>query len=250
MSSPDPVIPSSLPPGRVVAGFTTREGGVSKGPFGSLNCGTGTGDDPESVRENRCRVFRHAGVDERHVAAMGQVHGTAVSVVESGGVFGETDGLLTVRAGILLTVLVADCIPLLLYDPVNEAAGIIHCGWRPITGGIAAGALDLMKRSFSTGSADVLAVMGPSAGPCCYRIGADVADRLDAGSVIGRDGALYGDLRAELHGRLTGAGIAAGNIEYIDHCTVCKESRYFSYRRDGRDSGRMMGFIMLKGGDS
>lgn len=240
------IVPRRITDRHVIRGFTTRLGGVSPAPFDSLNVGSRTGDDRANIIENRRIIYRCTGVDERNVALMSQVHGSSVRVARSGGVFEETDGLVTAETGIMLCIIVADCIPLLLYDPLTAVIGAIHCGWRSIVDGIAEKALDVMGDRFSTCPDTVIAAMGPSAGPCCYEVGDDVARLLHDGSVRHDNGRLFADLRAELCRRLVQAGVLPENIERFDDCTICNESRYFSHRRDGNNAGRMMGFIMLK----
>ena len=246
MSSFKPIIPLTIPPKHVLCGFTTRCGGVSPPPFNSLNLGLDTPDDPLNVRKNHSIFYRYSGVDENNTAIMKQVHGNEVVVVNRGGVYPETDGLITSSCGVLLGVKVADCIPLLLYDPVHEVAGAIHCGWRSIVSGIAEQALSKMKEDMGTRPEEVIAVMGPSAGSCCYEIGGDTAGYLKSASIISRDGKLYGDLKAELSFHLLRAGLNGNNIEIISDCNICNENLYFSHRRNGLYSGRMMGYIMIR----
>ena len=132
-----------------------------------------------------------------------------------------------------------------LFDPVQMAAGAIHCGWRSLVNGIAEKALNLMAQYFGSDPGNILAAAGPSAGPCCYEIGGDVAERLQSASFTRRNGMLYADLRAELNHRLIDSGIKSRNIEISDNCTICNKSLYFSHRRDGDRSGRMMGYIVI-----
>jgi len=237
-------VPRLFPPGKVVAGFTDRIGGFSKGPWAELNLGRETGDDSGTVERNRRLLSDYAGVGLSDIAVMNQVHGTTVSVVDRGGQY-DGDGILTGTPGILLGVLVADCVPLLLYDPEHHAAGAVHGGWRSITGGITGCAVDLMRETWGTRPERLLAALGPSAGACCYEIGEDVADRLLPGSVVRRAGKLFGDLRADLSARLVEAGLLRKNLDIHPDCTICGD-RYFSHRRDRGITGRMMGFVVLK----
>ncbi len=246
MSNFKPIIPLSISRTNVLCGFTTRCGGVSPPPFNSLNLGTDTPDNPLNVHKNLSIVYGYLGVDENNTAIMKQVHRNNVVIVSKGGVYPSTDGLLTSSCGILLAVRVADCIPLLLYDPVHEVAGAVHCGWRSIAAGIAREALSRMNADMETRPEDVIAVMGPSAGSCCYEIGEDITEYFQPASIIRRDGKLYGDLRAELSYHLLGAGLNGNNIEIVSDCTICNENLYFSHRRNGLYSGRMMGYIMIR----
>ena len=246
MSDLTPIVPALFPESAVACGFTTRRGGVSKPPYDSLNLGFNTPDELSAVRENHRILFRFLGVREANAAVMDQVHGSAVNVVTSGGISPATDGIVTSRPGIVLTIRIADCVPLLLYDPVRMAAAAVHCGWRPLAGGVIENVLETMTGVLGVVPGEVIAALGPSAGPCCYEIGGEVAGRLLPGSVVRRDGKIYADLRDEVRQRLVDSGLMLRSIETIPDCTICNESLYFSHRRDGVLSGRMMGYIMIR----
>lgn len=245
-----PIVPRLLDGRRVICGFTTRTGGVSRPPFDSLNLGVNTDDDPVAVREN-CRIlFRYFGVHEDDVALMRQVHGADVRIVDHGGVSDSTDGIFTTRNGLLLGVRVADCVPVLFHDTARGVIGAVHCGWRPIAADILERSLALMHREWGSHPGDVQVVLGPSAGACCYEVGGEITERFAPESLSRRDGRVYADLHAEIAGRLIRAGVSGGNLESISRCTICHGAEFFSHRRDGRSSGRMMGYIMLTGGTS
>ena len=246
MNNFNPVIPHSIPQQKVICGFTTRNGGVSPPPFNSLNLGLETTDNPRNIQENHRIVYRYLSINENQVALMKQVHGGRISVVKSGGKFSSTDGLITSKSNLMLGVLVADCIPLLLFDPLHTVIGAVHCGWRSVSACIAEKAVGIFTEEFKTHPEDVVAAMGPSAGSCCYEVGEDVAELLQVSSVMKRDENLYADLRAELCDHLLMAGLNIRNIEIFPDCTVCNEKLYFSHRRDNRNAGRMMGYIMMK----
>jgi len=246
MNNFNPVIPHSIPQQKVICGFTTRNGGVSPPPFNSLNLGLETTDNPRNIQENHRIVYRYLSIGENQVALMKQVHGGRISVVKSGGKFSSTDGLITSKSNLMLGVLVADCIPLLLFDPSYNIIGAVHCGWRSVSACIAEKALRIFTEEFGTHPEDVIAAMGPSAGSCCYEVGEDVAELLQVSSVMKRDEILYADLRAELCDHLLMAGLNIRNIEIFPDCTICNEKLYFSHRRDNSKAGRMMGYIMIK----
>ena len=248
MNSLHPLVPSLFSPELIVAGFTTRLGGVSLPPFDSLNLGVHTADDPESVRENYRILYTRMGVTGDNVALMRQIHGARIRVVDRGGLYPDTDCLLTAEPGVLLGVRTADCVPLLLHDPRTGTVGAAHCGWRPIAAGIIERTIETMRLEWSTTPEDILAALGPSAGPCCYEVGTEIAERFDASSVVRRRESLHVDLHGEITLRLRAAGVSGRRIESLPHCTICAESLYFSHRRDGDRSGRMMGYIMMKRG--
>jgi YfiH family protein len=200
--------------------FTTRRGGVSEGPYASLNLGMWTDDDPGRVRRNRERV-RHAAGAQR-LAQGRQVHGNRVIV--DGEDVQEADGQVTTESGVAAIVLVADCLPVALAGP--GAAGVVHAGWR----GLAAGVLEAGVAAL--GGGPVAAAIGPGIGPCCYEAGDDVR------AVFGSDGRTL-DLKAIARRRLVEAGVA--EIHDCELCTACDPQRFFSHRRDRGLTGRQAG---------
>ena len=192
-------------------GFTTREGGVSAAPFDTLNLGGAVGDDPEAVAENWRRLERSTGLG---FARVRQVHGArAVRLDEPGAPVEEADAVISARPGVAACVSVADCVPVLLADPRSG----------------------------------VVAAVGPSIGPCCYEVSADLAARfrgeLDPGVVRDRPGAPHLDLWAANAAVLRAAGVAAGRIEIAGRCTACERELFFSHRRDAGRTGRQMAYI-------
>jgi polyphenol oxidase len=237
--------PAVFPAESIIAGFTTRLGGVSRPPFDSLNLGTRTADDPESVRENYRILTAHLGVTRERMALMGQVHGNSVRVIDRGGIFPDTDCLLTTEPGILVCVRVADCVPVLVHDPQTGIIGAIHCGWRPIAEGIIEKAVAAMWSGWNADQSNLIAALGPSTGPCCYEVGPEVAERFSPSSIERRGERLYADLHGEIRGRLRAVGMLEQHIESLPGCTICGNEVYFSHRRDGARAGRMMGYIMM-----
>jgi len=239
------IVQAGFPDVTVRAGFTTRLGGLSRPPYDTLNLGLSTGDDPAVVRQNRRRLYAHLAIYESTTAVMQQVHGTVVRTVSHGGVWSDTDGLITGAPGVLLAISTADCVPLLLADTRVRAVGAIHCGWRPLVGGIVGNAVAGMQDAFGSKPENITAVLGPAAASCCYEIGEDVAMKLQPSSVVKRGGSLYGDLYAECRSRLVDTGVPASSVKTVGECTVCNPQKYYSHRRDGALSGRMNGFIMI-----
>jgi YfiH family protein len=237
------VLELSLPSAR--AYFSTRRGGVSEGPYESLNLGILTDDDPERVAENRRRVARAARVAAGRVAMGWQVHGTELiewdappadrAYAEPGGkVLPRADGHLTAAAGLALLVLVADCYPVALSD--GARAAMLHCGWRPLAGGI-------LERAIARFDETPAAAVGPGIGACCYEVGPEVLD-----AFADLDGVASGrmlDLRAAISAKLAATGVT--RVEHVDHCTSCRPDLYFSHRRDGGLTGRQGGLVVLDG---
>jgi YfiH family protein len=198
--------------------FTTRRGGVSEGPYASLNLGLWTDDDAGRVRDNRERV--RAAVGAERLAQGRQVHGTRV-VVDAEGIE-EADGQVTTAPGVAAMVLVADCLPVALAGP--ERVGMVHAGWRGLAAGVLDGGVE------ATGA--VAAAIGPGIGPCCYEVGDDVR------AVFGtREPTL--DLKAIARARLEAAGVR--DVHDCGLCTSCDAERFFSHRRDRGVTGRQAG---------
>jgi YfiH family protein len=233
----------SLPGARAV--FTTRRGGVSSGPYASLNIGLLTEDDPRKVRENRHRVAEAAGIDAHDVALAMQVHGADLLDWDApppgdafaepgGGELARADGHVTERGGLGLLVVVADCYPVALSD--GHRAAMLHCGWRPLAAGI-------LERALERFEAPPAAAVGPGIGGCCYEVRAEVLDAFaDLGGVA--DGQLL-DLRAVIARKLADAGVE--DVQHVDRCTSCDPERYFSHRRDDGITGRQAGLVVLDG---
>jgi len=223
-----------LPGARAV--FSTRQGGVSEGPYESLNLGLLTDDEPDRVRENRARLAREARVDAERVVMGWQVHGTDMQEWDGpqDGELPRVDGHLTAAPGLAMLVLVADCYPVALSD--GSRAAMLHCGWRPLAGGL----IDKAVAGFETPPA---AAVGPGIGGCCYEVGPEVAERF-----ADVDGALDGrmlDLRKVISARLAAAGVT--QVEHLDRCTSCEPELYFSHRRDRGVTGRQGGLCVLSG---
>jgi purine-nucleoside/S-methyl-5'-thioadenosine phosphorylase / adenosine deaminase len=208
-------------------GFTTRLGGVSSGPYASLNLGRSTGDDLARVDENRRRACASLGADASLLSTNRQVHSASVNEARPG-VHGRTgDGLWSDRPGSPMLALAADCVPIAVAAPGRLA--LLHAGWRGLSGGlVAAGAAAVRGDDEDPGLA---AVIGPSAGPCCYEVGREVSDLFDDDLTDG--GRL--DLWSAAERLLRAAGVA--RVERLDLCTICRPELFFSHRRDGRPRG-------------
>jgi polyphenol oxidase len=233
-----------LPGARAI--FSTRVGGVSEGPFESLNLGILTDDPHEHVSENRRRLAGDAGIDPGRVAMGWQVHGTQLrdwpgapdseqaGFADPSAELPRVDGHLTASPGVALLVLVADCFPVALAGDGEVA--MLHCGWRGVAGGIIESALARFE-----GDAPVAAAVGPGIGQCCFEVGEEVLERFaDLDGVA--DGRML-DLRGAIAQKLAGAGVE--QVEHVDHCTSCRPELYFSHRRDKGVTGRQGGLAVL-----
>ena len=241
--STTPAAPPSFRPRRVV---TDRRGGRSRSPYDSFNLGDHVGDDPADVAANRQRVARELGVAEDRLVWMNQVHGTGVAVVEGPqeGPVPATDGLVTATPGLVLCVLVADCVPILLTDPDAGVVAAVHAGREGVRQGVLPAALSAMA-SLGARARNVTALLGPAVCGACYEVPAamqrEVARVAPAAAVRTRKGTPGLDLRAGLAEGLHRAGVT--QVVHDLRCTV--EDRFlFSHRRDGV-TGRQAGLVWL-----
>lgn len=248
--------------GTLVHGFTTRLGGVSTGPYESLNMAFHVGDRPENVVENRERALCCLGVDPGCLVAGEQVHGDKVLVVGSpekgrGAWDGESalpgvDALVTKESGVALASFYADCVPLFLWDPVKGVAALAHAGWKGTLLNIGPKTIKQMVQAFGCRPHDIIAGIGPSIGPCCYEVGEGVArafygafDR--AGKFLRpvNAGRYKLDLWQANELSLIEAGVKETNIEVARLCTSCYRHLFFSYRAQGGVCGRMAAVMVI-----
>jgi YfiH family protein len=222
----------------VAHGFTTRPGGVSEGPYDSLNLTRSRGDAAEHVSENRRRVRTALGVD--HLVFATQVHGNNVLRIDAAAKgeqpAGEGDALMTDQPGLGLACQTADCTPILLFDPSNRAIAAIHSGWRSTVLNVIGQTVNAMAIAFGTTPASLIAAIGPSISAKNYRVGSEVADQFERqfSEVTGpRDstGGVQLDVGAACHQQLLDAGVADTKITRSPICTYDAESTLFSARR-------------------
>jgi YfiH family protein len=218
--------------------FTTRRGGVSTGPYASLNLGLLTDDASEDVRVNRDRVAAIAGVAWERFARGRQVHGAAVrrvTAVPAGEPPEPADGQATALRGVPAIVLTADCLPVALVS--EGAVAMLHAGWRGLAAGVIEEGVRALRELDDAGP--VRAAIGPGAGRCCYEVGEEVHAAFAGEGEDIREGRRL-DLKLIARRRLEGAGVA----EVVDAglCTMCEPaSLFFSHRRDGGVTGRQGG---------
>ncbi len=245
-------------------GFFTRQGGCSPAPFDSLNVAASVGDDPANVRTNVGRAAQALGVSFSRLYYLSQVHGVAAVPLTGDEVPDEVvllrgDITLSKAAGVACAVRSADCGTLLIGDRVSGAVCAIHSGWRGTVQG-AAGAGVRALRELIGDDGDLVVAVGPLIEACCFEVGDDVAALLSACSSLGeraidrsrthRSGPEvkpHVDLRAIIEAQLDAVGIHVGSIDQVRGCTVCDRERFFSFRRDGKASGRLLSAIVVRG---
>ncbi len=227
-------------------GFTTRQGGTSRGPFESLNLGGAVGDEPACVERNWALLREATGLS---FARVRQVHGHRVVHAREAtpGPSPEADAVISERPGLAACVSVADCAPVLLADPASGAVAAVHAGWRGTLARTAAHAVEALVREHGARPADLLVAIGPSIGPCCYDVSEELAARFReevgpvAGNPRGRQSRV--DLWMANAMVLRQAGVPREQIEILGRCTACEPDHFFSHRRDIGRTGRMVGFV-------
>ena len=228
------------PPG-IVAGTTTRNGGVSDGVYASLNLGAHVGDDPERVAENRRRFVAGCGLGEAP-DWLKQVHGTAVRIAGNPAPV-EADAAIAHEPGTTVAVLTADCLPIVLCATDGDEIAAVHAGWR----GLAAGVIEATISRMATPPQQLLAWIGPAISQPAFEVGGEVRDAfvaIDPGAESCFRGNHRGRWQADLYAlarRQLGA-LGIGAVHGGGFCTFADSERFFSYRRDGQ-CGRMATFI-------
>lgn len=233
--------------------FSTRLGGVSEGPFATLNVAVGPGDDPACVAENLRRFAAALEVDPERLFQTSQVHGATVRTVTAHDdrravLHEEADALVADDRSLGIGIRTADCVPILLHDAVTGSVAAVHAGWRGVVGGIVENAVATLAIR-ARGSAGIVAAIGPSIGPCCFEVGDEVAEAIEGAApspapIVDRSRAKpHVDLRRAVRAQLRALGIGDPSIEDVAGCTRCDADRFFSHRRDGARSGRLLAAI-------
>lgn len=239
--------------------FTTRVGGVSRGVYESLNLGGSRGDEPEAVQENWRRLSEAVGIDLTRAVRVSQVHGTTVHIAHAGeqtGPFGpgvcQADAIVTAEPGLPILVLIADCVPVLLYDEQAGVGAAAHCGWRSATADILGKTVAEMER-LGARRERLRAAIGPAIGPCCFETGPEVhaamLDWLGSDEGLARPAAAPGKYLLDLPGanrtRLLQLGLRPEHVALRRECTRCNPTRYWSHRRCGADRGTQAAILVL-----
>jgi len=240
----------------VIHGFMTREGGVSTGPYRSLNLAEWVGDDADAVRANWVRW--RASYPEVPLARLRQVHGNRVYIIGPGHGGGPQagDGMATAQRGLALAVFTADCVPVLMVDPERAIVAALHAGWRGTLANVANAGVAAM-RQLGAHPHRIRVALGPSIGLCCFEIDVQLAEHFAAKLPYargchrpGRPGKMYLDLRAINRLQLQRAGLMPDAISNVGPCTQCANLRFFSRRAaGGMPTGLQMSFVGLRAED-
>lgn len=232
---------------QLIAAESTRHGGVSPAPYASLNLGKSTDDAPENVAENRRRFCRSLGFEPEQLAWSRQVHGDLIRRADTPGGAEGFDALITDVPGVVLAVSVADCTPILVFDPKNGASAAIHAGWRGTAAGIVEKTLARMTAEYGTRAADCFAYVGTCIDECSFEVGEEVAEafandfkRWDAAR-----GKFFVDLKRANAAQLWASGLPPEQVEISPYSTVLHNADYFSHRTERGVTGRMMAVISV-----
>jgi len=232
----------------LIHGFSTRWGGVSNKEYRQLNM-AGRGDNASNIRKNRALFLKEMGLINPRVFMGEQVHGTNIKMVnqESSTIKRNTDGLLTKESQNVLLAFFADCVPLFLVVPEYKTVGIIHAGWKGTAQKIASRAVEFLCKNLEIGPDKIRAGLGPAIGPCCYEVGAEVAEKFLEKEIISRPRKkrFFLDLPQVNIFQLEDAGVPAANIGKSGFCTACNPHLFYSHRRDGEKTGRMASLIAI-----
>lgn len=238
--------------------FSTRKGGVSEPPYAAANMAYHVGDDPRIVKENRrllsVAVTRRKGIP---VYTASQVHGCRSLLVDGTISVDEleaqsADSLITAKRGILLGVMTADCLPVLLIDRQSRVVAAVHAGWRGILAGVVPRTIRAMEMNYGVKPADLLVLLGPCIGRCCYQVGGELIEKFVAEAPFTVDRTWYeecvGDYYLDLLRlqvlQLQDCGVLAPAIKMANLCTACG-SFFFSHRRERGITGRQIAVVGL-----
>jgi polyphenol oxidase len=190
---------------------------------------------------------RHSSLDSaaNEFVTLKQIHSDKVVLADRAGNLGEGDALISNRSGFTLAIRTADCLPILIADPVNRAVAAVHAGWRGVAENIAAKTVNTLTEQFGSRPGDLLVAIGPGIGPCCFDVGPEVAARF-ASSFPERtdlDRRTTVDLAETVRRQLSRNGVTLGQIVTAGLCTCCRPDTFESHRRDREAAGRMVATI-------
>ena len=241
--------------------FTTRLGGISPKPYDSLNLSQKTGDTKTNINSNIDSISQKLDIDA-NLFFLEQEHGNEILVIEKDLIplrKRHYDGAISLECNIPISIITADCLAILFYDPQKRAIGAVHAGWKGTASGIAEKTINLMGSTFGCQPSDIVAAMGPAIGPCCYEVnhvvvntfsrrgeeGMEEWNRSSSSSSTDQNELWSLDLAEANKVQLLRAGIKGKNITASPFCTSCREDLFYSHRRDGDKTGRLAAIIMM-----
>jgi len=229
--------------------FSTRNGGVSKGRFASLNLGYKTDDNLSDVIINNAIYFAGLDYSPMSVQTINIEHKSNLVTLPAKDIFPRGDGMFTNLNELILAMYFADCLPIFIFDPVKKVIGLVHGGWRNIQDRIAKKAVNYLKHYFSSSPRELLVALGPAIGPCCFSLKGEVAKKFQkeleefCQYIYIEGDRVKADLRKITQVQLLKEGVKEENIFHLPLCTFCNSDLFYSYRRDRGVTGRMLATI-------
>jgi len=230
----------------ITFGFNTKVGLKRKKPY-YFNMSSSVGDNPQIITENREKFLNELEVNSESVAYQKQVHGDKISFVNSGGVCGESDAMITDKNNIGLAISSADCCVVFIYDPVNKVIAGVHSGWRGTSKAILEKVLQTLSNEFDSAPGDLICYLSPSITEKNYEVGVEVAEQFDLNYLKQINGKYLLDIPKINEDILLNYGVNPHNIQVSNLCSYEYSSILHSYRRDGKKSGRALGIIAMRG---
>lgn len=232
---------------------TTRIGGISEGKLESLNTGYTVNDNPKNVTANLDSLAKTIGITRSQFVSPKQTHSKNIGIVNSTtDLFPNTDALITNKKDICIFVRTADCVPILLFDPVQKAAAAIHSGWKSTIQEISMHTIQLMQKEFGSKAKDIIAGIGPSIGPKVYEVGPELVKQFSErygqehiSKIPNSDKGLL-NLWSVNKQILIESGIPEKQVEVAEICTFSNPELFYSARRDGVKTGRLATGIIIK----
>ena len=235
----------------------TRRGGYSQAPFDTLNLGSSVGDDPQAIKKNYEQVYQVTHITPEQTVSCHLIHSADVLTINQANqqrLMGKADGLITGTPNIYLSMRFGDCTPLIFFDPVRGAVGLTHAGWRGTMQDMAGATVRMMVKQFDCRPGDMIAVIGPAIGPCCYEVGSEVIAAAaesfeDSASLFtrrnGKANHAHFNLWEANRRQLAAAGVQ--QIIQSELCTACRTDQFFSHRAEHGRTGRFGVIIGLRG---
>lgn len=230
----------------IIFGFSTKYGLNRTSPF-YFNLSYTVGDDEEIVKENRNYFINRLGLSTSQIAFQKQIHSDIIKFIETPGLIGESDAMITKKSGIGLAISAADCTPIFIYDRENRIIAAVHSGWKGTQKKILKKVLSNLSYHFKSRPENLYVYIGPSISQINYEVGSEVAVLFDHKYLLLKEKKIYLDVGGANFDILQNFGIPKNNIEVSEFCTFKEAELLHSYRRDGINSGRMLGVIALKG---
>lgn len=226
----------------VVAAVSTKTTNDVNSQFG-FNISFKVGDDEKIVLQNRKYFANLIGIDFDKIAFADQIHSDKIIEAKNSGNLGEFDSIYTIKENLFVSVTIADCVPILLYCEEQNISAAIHAGWKGSSEKITTKTILKMIEKYKINPEKIYAFIGPSAGKCCYKVNTDVASKFDKCVVESINNDYYVDLKQSNKNEMEKIGVK--NISVSENCTICNLNLH-SYRRDKKQSGRMMALIGVK----